>query len=615
MAIDQDTIDAIVHAVAAAMTAQQHTGGKVDTKAIGSPPEWNSNQDEGGFVEWHIKIKAWLANHDSRAQRWLNAARDADELIETDDLDVQHFNDESERGALKRFNGMLYNILVTKLRGEAFNIASSVRDACGLEAWRLVMKRYEPRTPGTKRALLKVLFNMKAARKVEEIERNLLRVEEIYSRYETMTKEKMQEDIKTVIMTELCTPELKEYLEFNNRDVSYKDTREAIMAYVERKRKDPLTAMEVGNHECEPEWWSGTEDDYQYQDFENCHNEVNYNGYAGKGKGLNWTTKGKGKGLYKGSAKGGVYQKGGGKDKGKGKGKKGAFQGECHWCGKWGHTASRCPDKDDYMDWVRGSKGQGKNQVNYQREANILQPIPEEEAPWKPVGNPVAMLETENRYVDISNVDAHFPKLTNRYSVLSENDVDYEEPMKVLPNSVWATRNNTEEKRPVSVAQCCQRSRRTRWERKVEVGSVSIQTTEVSNVNKENQMELTIDSGAGENVMPGYMAPYTPVTTSKEAGAVYTAANGDMMPNRGCKRVKVTTMEGQLRTMNMQITDVNRALMSVAKICDAGHTVTFTTDGGVIRNNKSGEETKFRRENNVYRMTVKLNELGFARQG
>ena len=96
---------------------------------------------------------------------------------------------------------------------------------------------------------------------------------------------------------------------------------------------------------------------------------------------------------------------------------------------------------------------------------------------------------------------------------------------------------------------------------------------------------------------------------------MYTAANGDMMPNRGCKKVKVTTNEGQLRTMNMQVTDVNRALMSVAKICDAGHTVTFTTDGGVIQNSRSGEETKFRRENNVYRMKVKLNEMGFARQG
>ena len=37
--------------------------------------------------------------------------------------------------------------------------------------------------------------------------------------------------------------------------------------------------------------------------------------------------------------------------------------------------------------------------------------------------------------------------------------------------------------------------------------------------------------------------------------------------------------------------------------------------GEVIRNNKTGDETKFRRENNVYRMTVKLHEEGFARQG
>ena len=350
MALNEDTIAAIVQAVTAAMAASRQGGGKIDTKAIGGPPEWDSNKEDNGFVEWHIKIKAWLSNQDDRAQRWLNAARDADDVIETDDLDVQHFNDETERWALKRFNGLVYNLLVTKLKGEAFNIASSVRDGCGLEAWRLVMKRYEPRTPGTKRALLKSLFNMKAAKKVEEIEKNLLRVEEIYSRYETMAKEKLQEDIKTVIMTELCTPELKEYLEFNNKDVSYKDTREAIMAYVERKRKDPLTAMEVGNHENECEWWNSCENDYQYQENEQYHNEVNYSGYGGKGKGLSWTTKGKGKGLAKGSGKSGGYQKGGGKDKGKGKGKNGGFQGECHWCGKWGHTASRCPDKDEYME-------------------------------------------------------------------------------------------------------------------------------------------------------------------------------------------------------------------------------------------------------------------------
>ena len=542
------------------------------------------------------------------------------------------------------------------------------------------MRRYEPGTPGTKRALLKSLFTMKPAKRIEEIEKNILRVEDIYARYEVMSQVALPADVKTVIMTELCTPELKEYLEFNNKDLEYKETREAIMAYVERKRRDPLTAMEVGNHEGDPGWWCEEEADYQYQDMDDLNQELNYYGYGGKGKGKSWAPKGKGKGPYKGSGKGGVYMKGSGKDKGKGKGKKGGFQGECHWCGKWGHTASQCSDKDEYMDWLRGSKGAGKNQAHQHRETNHVLPTLGEVATWKTVGNPVEMLVTESRHVDISNVNRHFPKLQNRYSVLTEEEVDYEEPMKVLPKCMGDSRSNNGETHPAATVHCCQRKPRTRWEREVEIGSVSVrQTTEVSHVakseeptrlgemrtgsrheflrngwpdgwmttrcragggastrwekkvdigsvgtcpktevslmGKEDQIELTIDSGAGENVMPGYMAPYTPVTESKEAGVMYTAANGEMMPNRGCKKVRITTHEGQLRTMNMQITDVNRALMSVAKICDAGHTVTFNHNGGVIRNNQSGEETKFRRENNVYRMTVKLNEQGFARQG
>ena len=326
--LDPGVIQVIAQAVAAAMHSVGHGGGqKPDNRAIGPPPDWDSTAEEGRFTEWQVKMRAWLTHQDERAMRWLNAARDADEVLETADLDTQTFPDENARVAIKKFNGLLYNILVTRLRGEAFNIVSSVRDACGLEAWRLVLRRYEPRTPGTKRALLKSLFNMKAAKKTEDIERNILRVEEIYARYEVMSKEAIQEDIKTVIMTELCTPELKEYLEFNNKDFDYKETREAIMAYVERKRKDPLTAMEVGNHERDHIWWGDGENDYQYQDPEEDYNELNYNGYSGKGKGKSWTTKGKGKGPYKGSGKGGVFLKGGGKDKGKGKGKKGSFQG------------------------------------------------------------------------------------------------------------------------------------------------------------------------------------------------------------------------------------------------------------------------------------------------
>jgi hypothetical protein len=49
--------------------------------------------------------------------------------------------------------------------------------------------------------------------------------------------------------------------------------------------------------------------------------------------------KGGGRGGYKGGGKGGYKGKGKG-EKGKGKGK--GFQGNCHNCGKFGHTASEC---------------------------------------------------------------------------------------------------------------------------------------------------------------------------------------------------------------------------------------------------------------------------------
>ena len=67
--------------------------------------------------------------------------------------------------------------------------------------------------------------------------------------------------------------------------------------------------------------------------------------------------------------------------------------------------------------------------------------------------------------------------------------------------------------------------------------------------------------------------------------------------------------------MGMAIADVIEALMSVTKICDTGNTVVFEKDGGIIKSNKSGDETKFIRENHVHPMTVKLHEPGFTWQG
>ena len=95
-----------------------------------------------------------------------------------------------------------------------------------------------------------------------------------------MAHNELPEDIKTVIMMDLRTPDPN------------KETREAVMAHVERKRRRPITAMEIGNHENDynenaGDWWGGDVNEDNYGDNEeHYHQEVNYSGYGSKGYGL-----------------------------------------------------------------------------------------------------------------------------------------------------------------------------------------------------------------------------------------------------------------------------------------------------------------------------------------
>ena len=64
-----------------------------------------------------------------------------------------------------------------------------------------------------------------------------------------------------------------------------------------------------------------------------------------------------------------------GKDnKGKGKGKGGGFQGNCLWCGEWGHSQSRCRHKDEYMNEIRRTKGQERNGYQTNSMENVKPP-------------------------------------------------------------------------------------------------------------------------------------------------------------------------------------------------------------------------------------------------
>ena len=130
------------------------------------------------------------------------------------------------------------------------------------------------------------------------------------------------------------------------------------------------------------------------------------------------------------------------------------------------------------------------------------------------------------------------------------------------------------------------------------------------NRSDEEFIEVTIDSGASESVMSKKQARKVRMRPSEGSRnkVQYIAANGAVIDNEGEKHVKVETAEGYVCNLKMQITAVNKALLSVSKICDTGHDITFWSEGGAIVHRATGQTVKFKRIDGVYRM--RLNVLG-----
>ena len=70
----------------------------------------------------------------------LETERAKDEVV-ISELDDKHVGDELP---IKQANTEFFQMLATHLRGEALTLAKGVQDMNGLEAWRLLVRRFEP---------------------------------------------------------------------------------------------------------------------------------------------------------------------------------------------------------------------------------------------------------------------------------------------------------------------------------------------------------------------------------------------------------------------------------------------------------------------------------------
>ena len=124
---------------------------------------------------------------------------------------------------------------------------------------------------------------------------------------------------------------------------------------------------------------------------------------------------------------------------------------------------------------------------------------------------------------------------------------------------------------------------------------------------------MGVDSEATETVMSEDMLTSTEMKIGAAAkrGVEYEVANGVTIPNLGEKTFKFQTAEGAERKITAQVCEVNKGLLSVVKMVNAGNTVAFSKSGSFIEDDNSGERINITEENGMYVLSMWVKRTPF----
>ena len=117
------------------------------------------------------------------------------------------------------------------------------------------------------------------------------------------------------------------------------------------------------------------------------------------------------------------------------------------------------------------------------------------------------------------------------------------------------------------------------------------------------EIEITIDSGACDTVMPRKLCPHISVvsTAMSRAGFEYEVANGAGLPNLGERRCLMMTENSQTtKQIAFQCADVHKALLSVSRCSDMGYECVLGQLGGELRDVVTGDRIPIHRRENLY---------------
>ena len=130
------------------------------------------------------------------------------------------------------------------------------------------------------------------------------------------------------------------------------------------------------------------------------------------------------------------------------------------------------------------------------------------------------------------------------------------------------------------------------------------------------EIEVCIDSGACETVMPVSLCPGIEVVDSPQSleGVEYEVANGGIIPNLGERRCLLMTPGSEVcKRIVFQVADVHKTLMSVSRVADMGYNCHLGKTGGCLEDAQTGERIPLTRKDDLYYFKTWVKKDPFVR--
>ena len=501
----------------------------------------------------------------------------------------------------------LYRALKLLTAGAAKKVIGTVVLEDGLLAWQCLRQRFEPTLTAKQGVVLAEFANMAASRAKQpyELLSLMTEMEKKIKLIEELTGEVVGGLHKKSVLIGLLDPITRQHTAMRHNE-NFEVLKQTVVEFVSnaviiptggssamqvdstRSVQIPADSQKPAEQSWEKEEWEQEEEGlnalgqagmkcYNCQGFghlaRNCSSEQKPKG-KGKGNGAQGNEKGGGGYGSKGNEKGGNGFGKAGKG-GKGKGRAPRYGG-CYTCGG-AHFASDCPG---------GGKGSGGKGGLRSVESN----------------------DEQVRHLSYSLVEC-VPRGANMLNKENQCGTCGEEFMIKKPTvDTKKEETNVDEDGYKKVT-----SRNGRKNAKKKGGQLillkEVENEKINNLNNESlweEIELAVDSGATETVMGEDMLECVEVKEGRasKAGVEYEVANGDKIPNLGEKKFIGQSEEGVMRGITAQVCHVNKALLSVKRMMNAGNRVVFDEDGSFIEDKTTKKMMWFKEEKGLF--VVKL---------